>query len=101
MQVNDVGLLKLTKPRDVRPRIGDVDLNQSLTLEVKMQEDDKPLPQEAPLLAPLAPQSDDGQAVGLLVAHQHLRLHTVVVQCVHQAVGSHGSPTRPFACIDD
>ena len=46
-------------------------------------------------------QSDYRQCIALLVAHQHLGLHAIIVEGLHQTVGSHSRPTRPLAGIDN
>ena len=100
MQVDDVGLAELGCPRDVYATIGDVELEQMTLGEMQVEENDQPLPEEVPIMMPAAFKPDDRQRIGLLVAHQHLRFHTVVVQRLHQAAGSHRSPACPLARID-
>ena len=46
-------------------------------------------------------QRNDGERVAELVTHQHLRLHTIVVERHHQTVGSNGSATRTVTGIDN
>ena len=101
MQVDHVSLLKLGQAGDIRAAIGDVHFEEAFLLQVHRQPDTEALPQEMPLLAPGVLQPYHRQLVGALLFHQHLGLHTVVVQCDHQSVGGHGGATRILTCIDD
>ena len=44
MQVDDISLLEFRQLRDIRARIGDIDLKQMLTGEMQATEDHQPLP---------------------------------------------------------
>ena len=98
--MDDVGLLKLTELRDVGTRIGDIDLEEMLTLEMEPTKDHPSLPEEAPAVHGRLGQTGHGEGIGVLVAHQHLGLHTMIVEGHHQTTGSHGCPTRPLARIN-
>ena len=100
VQMDDICLLKLWQLCDVCTTVGDIHLKQVLTVKVEPQPHDKTLPKEIELHPLLTWHCCYGQSVCLLVAHQHLRLHTIVVQRLHQPAGSYCSATRPFACID-
>ena len=85
-EVYDVGLLEVPCLRYVYARIGGVYLEEMLPFQMQVEEDAQPLPKERPLRAPRASHRCYRYLVGLLVAHQHSCFHTVVVECVHQAV---------------
>ena len=99
MQVNNVGLLEFRQFRNVSATIGNIYFEQVFAFKMKSCPHNKALPKEIPLQAPRLWQCRNRQLVRFLVTHQHLCLHTVVVQCIHQAVGGNGCPTRPFARI--
>ena len=42
-----------------------------------------------------------GDLVGLLLGYEHLCLDTVVVECLHKAVGCYCGTTRLFASVDN
>lgn len=100
-QVNDVGLLKLRQFRNVETRVGDVNLKEPLTMEMQMAVDAPAFPKEMQLLAQPTLESHYGDAVCLLMHNQHLGLHTVVVECIHQTVGGHGGTTHTLTRIHD
>ena len=94
-----VGFLKLAQLRYVGSRVGYVNFKEVSAREARAHEYGKPLPEEAPLHTERAGQAYDGYLVGLLVAHQHLGFHTVVLQSFHQAVGGHGGPPGLLARV--
>ena len=63
--------------------------------------DDQPFPKEVPVKHRRLGQSDDCQRIRFLVAHEHLGLHTIIVQRLQQTVSSHCSTTRPLARVDN
>ena len=65
-----------------------------------MKENDQPFPQEVPAQQRRLWQSDNTEVVAQLVAHQHLGLDAMIIQCVHQAVSRHSSTARLFARIN-
>ena len=100
MQMDDVGLLKLWRVGDVDSRVGYRHLEKILATKAVVQLDDKAFPVETPLFLQLAPSTGHyGDVVGLLVTHHHLGLHTVVVQCVAQTRGRHGSTACALTCV--
>ena len=101
VQVDDVSLLELRQLGDVRAAIGNVDLEEMLAAQVQACPDNKTFPEEVPPAGTLSAQGTDRQTVALLVAYQHLRLGTVVVQRLHQPARCHGSTPRPLARIDN
>ena len=100
VQMDDVGLLEFLQLCDVGTTVGNVHLKQVFAVQVQPEPHDEPFPQESQLHSLLSGHRCYRQAVCLLVAHQHLGLHTVVVQCLHEPTGSHRSATRPFTCIN-
>ena len=100
MEMDDVGLLELTELRDVGTGIGNIDLEQVLTLEMEPTKDHPSLPEEAPVVHGRLGQTGHREGIGVLVAHQHLGLHTIIDEGHHQTAGSHCSPTRSLARID-
>ena len=88
MQMDEIGLAELTRPRDIETRIGNIQLEKMLAREAQMPEDAPALPQEMPSRPHRRAQTHYRQAVGLFVANEHLSLHAIVVQRLHQAVGS-------------
>ena len=100
-QVNEVGLAKLGQRRYVGSRVGDIDSKEIVLGEMKMTEDGEPFPEEPPPLEPLVRQPHHRQLVGGFVYHQHLSLHAVVLQSLHQSVGSNSCSTCALACVDN
>ena len=60
-----------------------------------MAEHAEPFPEQVPLVLPFVAETDHGDVVRQFVAHQHLRLHAVVVQRILEPVGGNGRP----ACL--
>ena len=69
MQMDDVGLLKLWQTGDISPCIGDIKLEEPLSIKMQMHKDDQSLPKETPSLAQPTSQSHHGNLVSRLVAH--------------------------------
>ena len=101
VEVDDVGLLEFTQAGDVGTRIGNIHLKEMSALKAEPTEDDQPLPKKAPAIHGRLRKTDHRQGVGILIAHQHLGLDTIINKCHHQTVCSYSCPTRPVACIDD
>ncbi len=101
MQMDDISLTKLWKTRDIGSAVGNIQFKEMLALQLEMQPYHQTLPQEVPPEAPCLRQCTHGQLLCLLVAHQHFRLDTVIVQGFHQAVGSYSGSARPLTCIDN
>jgi hypothetical protein len=101
VQVDDVGLLEFRQAGDVGSHIGNVDLEKMFPREMQMGENAPSLPEETKLLAPSVACRDHGELFRLFVAHQHLGLHTVVDQCLHQPVSGNGCPSGLLTCIDN
>ena len=97
--MDDVGLLELTQLRDIGTTVGYIHLKQVVALEMQMEENDQTFPQEMPPLAQRALKSNDADIVSRLVAYQHLGFHAMIIQSIHQTVGSNRCPTRLFTCI--
>lgn len=70
-------------------------------MEMQMAVDAPAFPKKMQLLAQPALESHYGDAVCLLMHNQHLGLHTVVVECIHQTVGGHGGTTHTLTRIHD
>ena len=100
-QMDDVGLLKLGKTRDVDADIGQVELKELLPAEMKMPEQAPTLPKEVPPSEPRTGRLHHGDVVGHLVAHKHLGLHAIIVERVEQAAGGQGGPTCLLTCVDN
>ena len=79
-EMNHVGLLKLAQAGDVKTGIGNVDLEKMFLREMQFAEDGQPFPEEMPTGAERGIQTHYGQRVALLVANEHLRLDTIVVE---------------------
>ena len=75
MQMYDVSLAELTQSGDVSACVGNVNLIQMMLAEMKMEEHDKSLPNEAPLSPRGLRQSYYGDVVRKLVADKHLGFH--------------------------
>ena len=88
MQMDDISLLKLTGLGDICTCIGYIDIKQMLSAEVETPEHTPAFPKERPPEAPLLRQGRHADLVGLLVTYQHHGLRTIVLQCLHQTVGS-------------
>ena len=99
MKMNHVGLLELRQRRNVVARIGYVDIEKPLSLEMQMTEYAPPFPQETPTRQHLSRQADHRNIVRFPVSHQHLGLHAIIIERVFQSVGRHSSTARPFACV--
>ena len=101
MQMDDIGLLEGGMPCDVGAGIGQVYLKEILATEPVGDENAQTFPNEVDGVYPSLPYSDNGEAVGLLVAHQHLCSHSVLLQGLHESAGCYGRTADPFGCVDD
>ena len=101
VEVDDISPLELTVSRHVGAGVGDIDGEEVLAVEAVGEEDAEPFPQELDGLDPTAFHGVDGDAVGLLVAHEHLGAHAILLQCLHQTVSSNGRTADALGCIDD
>ena len=99
--MDDISLKKLWKARNIGSAVGNIQFKEMLALQPQVQPYHQPLPQEVPPEAPSLRQRTYRQLLRILVAHQHFRLDTVVVQGLHQAVGSYSGSPRPFTRIDN
>lgn len=78
VEVDDVGLLEFTQAGDVGTRIGNIHLKEMSALKAEPTEDDQPLPKKAPAIHGRLRKTDHRQGVGILIAHQHLGLDTII-----------------------
>ena len=100
-QMDHVRLLILWQRSDVRACAGRVDLEEMVTLEVKMPEDTPPLPQEMQAVTTRMWQAYHRDVVGLFVGHEHFSFHAVVVESFHESVGGHSGSSGLFAGVDN
>ena len=98
-QMDDIGLAVFGEMRNVAARIGKVDLEEMVAVEMKMPKHAPTLPKETTLLAQTVLQPHHSDLRRQLVAYKHLCLHAVVVERSHKPVGSHRSPARILACV--
>ena len=102
MQMDHVGLLELWHSGDVGACIGDINLEEVLATETIGKEDDTTLPKEVEGEPPtLLFYGHHRNLVGLTVAHNHLGADSVLLQCLHQAVGCDGRTAYFLRCVDD
>jgi hypothetical protein len=101
MQVDDIRSLELGKFRDVSSRVGDIHLEEVLTAEVVGNEDAQTFPDELERLHPIASNRNHREVVGLLIAHKHLDLDTILFQGFHKTIGSNRCTTDTLRCIND
>jgi len=64
-----------------------------------MQENTKTLPRKTKAVKPRMRQPHHMDVVGLLVGNYHLCLDSIIVQRLHQPVGSYSRPPRTLTCI--
>ena len=88
-------------PCYISSSVGNIDLEEVFAIELVGDEDAKAFPYELQGLRPVLPDGDDGEAVCLFVAYQHLCLDTILLQGFHQSVGSNRGPSDSFRCVDD
>ena len=86
---------------DVGARVGSINLEEVVTLEVETPEDAPTLPQKVKAVTTRMGQAHHRDIVGLLVGHKHLSLHPVVVECLHEPVGSHSGSSGLFTGVDN
>jgi len=79
VQMDNIGFLELLQPGDVVAGIGNVDLKKMLPGETAPDKDDKPFPEEVPIMHGRWWQLNHSRRGALLVAHQHTGLDTIVV----------------------
>mgnify|MGYP007069845091 CR=1 FL=1 len=101
MQVDDISFPKRWKFRDVRSGIGDVYLEQSLSLKTKMEEYRESFPKEVQSMAFGRRQFRYVGIAGLAFAHQHAGFCTVAVQCFHQPMSGQCGSATLLCCTDD
>ena len=101
MQMDDIRSLELAEFRDVCSGIGDIDLEEILPAEVVGNEDAEAFPNEFERLHPVVSYGEYSQVVGLLVAHQHFHLDTILLQGFHQSIGCNGSTSATLRCVDN
>ena len=88
LQVNNVSFLEITCMSNVDTGIGNVYLKKMLTTEVQVEENTQPFPKERPLSQPRMTNRRNGYLICFLVTNKHASLHAVIVQRIHQPVGS-------------
>ena len=101
MQVDDIGTLKLAQLGDVGASVGYVYLEKVPAAESVVNKNAKPFPQEFERLCQTVAHGEHSNVVGLLVAHQHFSLDTILFQGFHQSVGSDSRTANSFGSIDD
>ena len=100
MQMDEVCLLEFRQMGDVVARVGYIHAEESFATEAAVHPDNEAFPQELPQLFPSASQADGRDAVGLLVAYQHLGFYAVVLECFDQSACGYGGSSGTFGCVD-
>lgn len=100
VQMNDVCLPEFRQLRNIGSAVGYIHFKQVPPAEVQPCPYHQSFPQKTHLHASLCWQLSHCQPVCFFVTHQHLRFHTMVVQCLNQSSCRYRSTACSFTCID-
>ena len=101
IKVYHICFLKLGQTGYVGACIGYIYFEEMSALQVQAEEYGETFPQKMQSCESTVWQWHDCYLVSLLLGYEHLCLDTVVVECLHKAVGCYCCATRLFASVDN